>query len=98
MVDELYELVLGETGFVVEVRRDYSFNDAKYIRIKEILNKLINEWKQNDYIPKKALLVIVELMICLVGGNRFLSEEEALKLEDASIEINTLLNCLYETL
>lgn len=98
MVDELFELVLGEKGFVVEVRCDYSFNNAKYKRIKEILVILINEWKQNEYIPKKAMLAIVELMICLVGGNRFLSEDEALKLEDASIEINILLNDLYETL
>ena len=44
------------------------------------------------------MLAIVELMICLVGGNRFLSEEEMMKLEDASIEINGLLNCLYKTI
>ena len=53
MVDELFELVLGEKGFVVEVRCDDSFNDAKYNRIKEILIALITEWKQNEYIPKK---------------------------------------------
>ena len=98
MVDELFELVLGEKGFVVEVRCDDSFNDAKYNRIKEILIALITDWKQNEYIPKKAMLTIVELMICLVGGNRFLSKDEALKLEDASIEIECLLNNLYENL
>ena len=42
------------------------------------------------------MLAIVELMICLVGGNRFLNESEALKLEDASIEIECLLNNLFE--
>ena len=98
MVDELFELVLGEEGFDVEIRCEYSFNDAKYVRIKEILSSLITEWQQNEYIPKKALLAIVELMICLVGGNRFLSKDEALKLEDASIEIECLLNNLYENL
>lgn len=29
MVDEFYELILGESGFVVEVRCNYSFNDDK---------------------------------------------------------------------
>jgi hypothetical protein len=35
---------------------------------------------------------------CLVGKNRFLSEEESIKLEDASIEIESMLNELYDTL
>ena len=96
MVDELFELVLGENGFDVEIRCEYSFNSAKYARIKELLSSLIAEWQQSEHIPKKAMLAIVELMICLVGGNRFLSEDEALKLEDASIEIECLLNRLYE--
>ena len=98
MADELFELVLGEEGFVVELRCGYSFNDTKYLRIKDILNSLIIEWRQCDNIPKKAMLAIAELMICLVGGNRFLSEADQLKSEDAGIEINCLLNCLYETL
>lgn len=98
MVDEFYELIVGESGFVVEVRCNYSFNDDKYSRIKIILSSLVEEWKRYDNVPKKAMLAIVELMICLVGGNRFLSEEEMMKLEDASIEINGLLNCLYKTI
>ena len=33
MVDELYELILGEKGFVVEVRCDSIFDEEKYQRI-----------------------------------------------------------------
>lgn len=98
MVDELFELILGENGFVVEVRCNYSFNDDKYKRIKIILSSLVKDWEQYDNVPKKAMLAIVELMICLVGENRFLTEEEMMKLEDASIEINSLLNNLYKTI
>lgn len=97
MVDELYELILGEKGFVVEVRCDSIFDEEKYQRIVELLNVLIGEWRKTDSVPKKAMLAIVELMICLVGKSRFLSEEESNKLEDAGIEINLMLNNLYDT-
>ncbi len=98
MIDELYELILGKKGFVVEVRCNYQFNEEKYQRIVELLNILIVEWHSTDSIPKKAMLALIELMICLVGKNRFVSKEESIKLEDASIEINCILNSLYETL
>ena len=35
MVDELYELILGEKGFVVEVRCDYIFDEENYQLIGE---------------------------------------------------------------
>mgnify|MGYP007130638779 CR=1 FL=1 len=55
-------------------------------------------WKEENQISKKAMLAIVELIECLVGGSRFLNEAEAIKVEDASIEIKDILNELYETL
>lgn len=98
MVDELYELVLGEHGFVFELRCHNTFNNDKYFRIKNILNSLIIEWQQYDSIPKKAMLAIVELMFFIVGGNRFLSDDDRIKLEDASIEIYELICGLYDKL
>lgn len=44
------------------------------------------------------MLAIVELIECLVGSSRFLNEEEALRVEDASIEVKDILNELYETI
>ena len=35
MVDELYELVMGENGFVVEVRCGFSLDHVMYSKIKE---------------------------------------------------------------
>lgn len=40
----------------------------------------------------------IELLDCLVGGSRFLNEDEAIRVEDASIEIKDIINELYETL
>ena len=79
MIDELCELIQGEEGLLVELRMKLMFNDKKYQRIVELLNLLIGEWRKVDTIPKKAMIAIVDLMIDLVGNNRFLSEEESLK-------------------
>ena len=62
-----------------------------------MLNQLIGEWRKVDTIPKKAMIAIVDLMIYLVGNNRFLSEEESLKVEDASLEIYDMLMTLCDT-
>lgn len=97
MIDELCELIQGEEGLLVELRMELMFNDQKYQRIVELLNLLIGEWRKVDAIPKKAMLAIVDLMTVLVGNNRYLSEEESLKVEDASIEIYDMLMTLCDT-
>lgn len=33
-----------------------------------------------------------------MGGSRFLSEDKAIRVEDASIEIKDIINTLYQTL
>ena len=92
MIDELCELIQGEDGLLVELRMDLVFNEEKYQRIVELLDKLIAEWRRVDAIPKKAVLAIVDLMKDLVG------EEESIRLEDASLEIYEMLISLYDTI
>lgn len=98
MVDELFELIAGEDGFIVTLRCDNKFDEAKYADIKNKLCVLVSVWKEEHQISKKAMLAIVELIECLVGGSRFLSEEESLRVEDASIEVKDIINDLYETI
>ena len=98
MIDELFELIVGKDGFIVTLRCDNKFDEEKYTEIISKLCILISDWKEENQISKKAMLAIVELIECLTGGSRFLNEAEAIKVEDASIEIKDILNELYETL
>lgn len=98
MVDELFELIVGEEGFIVELRCDNRFDEERFLEIKNILCILVLDWKRQQTIPKKAMMAIIELIECLVGGSRFLNEDEAIKVEDASIEIKDIINELYKTL
>lgn len=98
MTEKLFQLILGEDGFIVSLRCNNKFDEEKYCDIKNILLTLVSEWQHQEAIPKKAMLAISELVECLVGGNRFLDENEAIRVEDASIEIRDIINNLYENL
>lgn len=98
MIDELFEMITGEQGLVITLRCENRFDEKKYLNIKKMICSLVSDWKQQQAIPKKAMLGIIELLECLVGGSRFLSEDEAIRVEDAGIEIKDILNELYETL
>lgn len=98
MEEKLFDLVLGENGFIVLLRCNNEFDEGKYCDIKNILLILVSEWQQQEAIPKKAMLAISELIECLVRGNSFLDEDEAIRVEDASIEIRDIINNLYENL
>lgn len=98
MIDKFYELIVGNDGLILALRCDNRFDEEKYVEIKNILKILVSDWKEKKEISKKAFLAIVELMECLVGGSRFLSEDEAIRVEDACIEIKDIINTLYQTL
>lgn len=98
MVNELFELIVGESGLIVTLRCYNRLDEEKLISIKSILSTLVLEWKKQQTVPKKAMLAIFELVDCLVGGNRFLDNKEAIKVEDASLEIRDIINDLYENL
>ena len=92
IIDKLYDLITGEDGFLVTLRCENSFPDELYKQIVEIINSLVDTWKKEEMIPKKAFLAIGYLMSESAGGNRFLSEEDAVKLEDANIELLGILS------
>ena len=95
MLDKLYDLVLGEKGFLVKIRCENTFDDEIYSEIKSILRELVAEWKSLESIPKKGFLAVVELVDFLSRNSKFLSEEDSLKVEDAGIEIKDMINDLY---
>ena len=44
MIDELYDLIFGENGFVVKVRCNYCFDTEIYERIRDLISALVIEW------------------------------------------------------
>jgi len=98
LTEKLHDLVVNEDGLLVSLRCKNYFDDKKYIEIKNILKKLVVIWKENHHLSTLGLLSVVNLIEYIAGGNRYLSDEDSIKLEDACIEIMSILGDLYENL
>ena len=89
---KLREKVSGENSFLVKLRTESEFDEVLYREIIETLSVWVEEWTEKKSIPKPAFLLCIDLINSLAGGNRFLSEEDSEKVEDASSEIIELLS------
>lgn len=88
------DMVLGESGLLLELRCKNTFNEQIFANITDYLNEHIPEWKANGSIPISDAVSIFNLIDDLSGGNRFLSEETALRVEDAALEIQDIIATL----
>lgn len=98
MIEELYELILGENGFVVTLRCENKFDELMFSRIVQCLKQLVEIWEKDEFVSKKAMLAIVELIECLSRNSDFLCETDAIRVEDACFEIKDIINELYQSL
>ena len=48
---DLYELVVGQNGLLVELRMQNSFNEQIFENITDYLNVHLDEWKAKGAIP-----------------------------------------------
>ncbi len=85
-------MVQGENGLLVELRCSNIFNEQRFTEITDYLNEHISEWKANGSIPVADAVSLFNLIDDLAGGNRFLSDETALRVEDAALEIQDILS------
>ncbi len=88
------DMVQGENGLLVELRCNSFFNEQLFSDIKNYFNEHIPEWQTSGFIPVEDAVAIFNLIDELSGGNRFLSEEVALRVEDASLEIQDMISML----
>lgn len=89
---------MDDNGFLVKLREENYFDIESYNRIKYLLKKLVDKYNKNKNLPKKFVLIIIELIQHLVAGNKFMDEEQQIKIEDAGLEIIDILNEFYKYL
>lgn len=80
--------------FLVQLRMDSTFNTDNYAKIKSLLLDKVYEWKTTGSVPVEYVVEIVFLIDQLAGGSRFFDEETAIKVEDACLEIEDIINNL----
>ncbi len=90
------DMVVGENGLLVQLRCHNSFNEKIYTDITNYLNKHLSEWKSTGFIPLTDAVPIFNLIDELSGGSRFWNEDVELRVEDAVLEIQEMINSLEE--
>lgn len=95
-MSKLSDLINSENGFLVKLRCENIFDEANYLEIKNQIIFEIPKWKTQGFISNCDVLALFNLINQLSGGNNFLDEESAIKVEDASIEIEEIMDSLEE--
>ena len=95
---ELFELISGENGFLVALRSENRFPVELYQGIIRRIRMLAGQWRERGAVPVGDFLAICYLAAETAGGNRFLPEAEAERLEDANLELFEILDQLEKPL
>lgn len=88
------DMVEGQQGLLVELRCNNAFNEQKFADIINYLNAHLSEWKASGVMPVADVVPIFNLINELSGGSRFWSEEVELRVEDAVLEIQDIIDAL----
>ncbi len=81
-------------NFLLKLRMDDIFSTDDYEKIKSFLLNKVYEWKTVGSVPVEYVIEIVFLIDQLAGGSRFFDDETIIKVEDACIEIEDIINNL----
>ena len=90
-----FDKIVGEHGFLVELRTKNSFNEQLYTDIMNYLSENVSRWKSNGAIPIADAVPMFHLIDELSGGSRFWSEEVQVRVEDAMLELQDFI-CTFE--
>lgn len=93
-LSDLSDLINDENGFLIKLRCENTFNTAEYHKIKNALISNSAEWKKSRKIPVEDVVAIMSIIDQLAGSSRFFDEDTAIKVEDACIEIEDIINDL----
>ena len=91
-MSKLYDYILDDNGFTIQLRTDNEFDEGEYDKIKNALLGIIPEWKNTGKVNVEDFSVLLDLIQFLAGGSRFWNEEVALRVEDAELELMDIIH------
>ena len=91
-MSKLYDYILDDNGLMIKLRMDNEFDEGEYEKIKNTLLEIIPEWKKTGKVNVEDFSGLLDLIQFLAGGSRFWSEEVALRVEDAELELMDIIH------
>ena len=73
---------------ITAIHTDGRFDDETWARICRNIAALTNEWKESGAVPSSLVPFLTDLASQLAGGSRYVDDETAEKIEDASIYLS----------
>ena len=93
-MSKLSDLINAENGFLVRLRCENTFDEAKYLNIKNQILTETPKWRTQGFVLNCDVEALVGLIDQLAGGSSFFNEETAIRVEDACMEIEEIISCL----
>lgn len=93
-MSKLSDLINAEDSFLVKLRCENIFDESKYLEIKNQIIIEIPVWKTQGFVLNCDVEALIGLIDQLAGGSRFFNEETAMRVEDACMEIEEIIDCL----
>lgn len=90
----LFDWISGEDGFLMRLRTENRFPEELYQPVIQRIRASVCQWQDCGTVPTGDFLAICYLAAETAGGNRFLAEEDALRLEDVGLELMEILSAL----
>lgn len=91
-MSKLYDYIIDDNGLMIKLRMDNEFDESEYEKIKSALLEIIPEWKSMGKVDVDDFSGLLDLIQLFAGGSRFWSEEDALRVEDAELELMDIIH------
>lgn len=93
-MSKLSDLINAEDSFLVKLRCENIFDESKYLEIKNQIAIEIPAWKTQGFVLNCDVAALIGLIDQLAGRSRFFNEGTAIRVENACIEIEEIIDCL----
>ena len=93
-MSKLSDLINSEDGFLVKLRCENTFDELKYLEMKNQIIYELPTWKTQGFILNCDVMALISFIDQLAGGSRFFDEQTAIKVEDAYSEIEEIISSL----
>lgn len=93
-MSKLSDLINAEDSFLVRLRCENTFDEVKYLDIK---NQILNDtakWETQEFVLNCDVEALIGLIDQLARGSDFYDEETAIRVEDTCMEIKEIISCL----
>lgn len=87
----LEELLIGNDGLLISLRMAEGLNKEKAEQIYKVLADLAVDWKDQNYIPKKAVDLFIDIYPVMLNQSDYYSEEKAIEILDCMDKIIDLI-------